>query len=46
MATGTISYGMWDHRTNSGFLDPDKSAPKQEIREAPPIPDGDKDWDL
>jgi hypothetical protein len=46
---GTISFGMWDHRTNAGFLDPDRSQLKTELREikpAPPIPDGDKEWDL
>jgi hypothetical protein len=46
MATGTISYGMWDHRTNTGFLNPDVSQPKTEVKPAPPIPDGDKEWDL
>ena len=46
MASGTISYGMWDHRTHTGFLNPDISQPKQEVKSAPPIPDGDKEWDL
>lgn len=46
MATGTISYGMWDHRTDAGWLDAERSAPKAEVKPSPPIPDGDKEWDL
>lgn len=46
VGAGTISYGMWDHRTNSGFVNPDVSQPKAEVKPAPPIPDGDKEWDL
>lgn len=45
-----ITYGFWDHQTNTGYLDLDQSqAPKPEVKEilaAPPIPDGDKEWDL
>jgi hypothetical protein len=46
VSSGAFSYGMWDHRTNSGFLDPERSKPKAEVTPAPPIKDGDKEWDL
>jgi hypothetical protein len=69
---GNVSYGMWDHQTQTGYLEWDRieadqkreealknAAPRQSgdtsssgssltdrIKPAPPIPDGDKDWDL
>lgn len=46
---GRVSYGMWDHKTNTGFIDLDRvqeHAKNQAIKDAPAIPDGDKDWDL
>ena len=53
---GNVSYGMWDHRTNSGYLDVDRLETHQkaaaartrtdDIAPAPPIPDGNKDWDM
>lgn len=52
---GKVSYGMWDHHTNTGYINWDKvegivpatkSPGTDNVRPAPPIPDGDKDWDL
>lgn len=55
---GNVSYGMWDHRAEgtggSGFLnweriEADKDlvrAKERAIAPAPPIPDGNKDWDM
>jgi hypothetical protein len=45
-AGANLSFGMWDHRTNTGWLDPDRAQPKEDIKPAPAIPDGDKEWDL
>jgi hypothetical protein len=53
---GNVSYGMWDHRAEpnggSGYLNWDlieRDMARKAVREiapAPPIPDGNKDWDL
>lgn len=52
---GNVSFGMWDHQTDTGFIDWDKLTegtrratppPPREVVPAPPIPDGDKEWDL
>lgn len=47
---GRVSYGMWDHKTCTGFLDMDKvlehKARDERIKAAPPIADGDKEWDV
>lgn len=45
---GRVSYGMWDHKTNAGFIDLDRVREHQKaaVKDAPAIPDGDKEWDL
>jgi hypothetical protein len=53
---GNVSYGMWDHRTDTGYIDVDRLEAHQKasatktrtdnIAPAPPIKDGDKDWDM
>lgn len=45
-ASSSFSYGMWCHRTDTGWVDPDALRPKKEVTPAPPIPDGDKEWDV
>ena len=50
---GKVSYGMWDHRTNTGYIAWEKLEEDAkhvtrpiDVTPAPPIPDGDKEWDL
>lgn len=44
---GRLTFGLWDHQSNTGFLNPDGLVvPAKEIKEAPPVADGDKEWDL
>jgi hypothetical protein len=47
---GNVSYGMWDHKTNTGYISWEKlesiGKPKPiEVTPAPPIKDGNKEWD-
>lgn len=51
----SLTCGFWDHQANAGYIDLDKVAlvhradaavKALEVKPAPPIPDGDKDWDL
>jgi hypothetical protein len=47
---GNVSYGMWDHKTNSGYISWEKlqahAGPKRiEVAPAPAIKDGNKEWD-
>jgi hypothetical protein len=53
--TQQASFGMWDHKTNSGYIAYEKleagahlprAISQDGIRPAPPIPDGDKEWDM
>ena len=37
------SYGFWDHRSNTGYLEPDKVF-TVDVKPAPPIPEGDREW--
>jgi hypothetical protein len=43
----TISIGFWDHQSGTGLLDVDAiGAPRPVVvQPAPPIPDGNPDWD-
>jgi hypothetical protein len=48
---GNVSFGMWDHKTNTGYINWDRvEAPPSpvpvNVLSAPPIPDGDKEWDM
>jgi hypothetical protein len=47
---GNVSFGMWDHRTNTGYIEWDRyesiGKPKKiEVTPSPPIKDGNKEWD-
>jgi hypothetical protein len=48
---GQVSYGMWDHKTGTGYISWEKieahtGGPKHiEVTPAPPIKDGNKEWD-
>jgi hypothetical protein len=48
---GDVSYGMWDHKTNTGYISWEKieahtgGAKHIEVTPAPPIKDGNKEWD-
>jgi hypothetical protein len=37
------SYGFWDHRTQTGYLEPDKVFVR-EVTPAPPVSDTDPEW--
>jgi hypothetical protein len=48
---GNVSYGMWDHKTNTGYISWEKleahagAVKRIEVAPAPPIQDGNKEWD-